>query len=314
MNMIQRKCVLCVLWGTLCASQSAWAQLEIFTCEPEWAALADEIGADKVRSFSATTAFQDAHFIQARPSLLARVRRADLVLCTGASLEDGWLPLLLRQAGNGNVTVGSDGFLEASQTVRLLDVPASPDRAGGDVHPYGNPHFSLDARNIAPVARTLAARLKQLDPENATHYAQRLDAFANKWTQALTRWENRAAPLSAMEIIVHHSSWLYLEQWLGLSIVGQMEPKPGLPPTASHLAELLTMIKRHNVQAFVRTAYQSPRAANWLAERTGIPELILPHTVGATAASTDLFSLYDDIIDRLLETRQKTQPHEKAQP
>ncbi len=278
----------------------AQAAVDIFTCEPEWAALADEIGGDKVKTFSATSAFQDAHFIQAKPSLLARVRRAELVFCTGAGLEIGWLPILLRQSGNNAVNIGTDGFLDASQSVTLLGAPSSADRSEGDVHPYGNPHFQLDPRNIGKVATTLTARLRRIDPANADYYQARYDAFAKKWTEALARWQQEALPVQGMEVMVHHSAWIYLENWLGIVDVGQMEPKPGLPPTASHLSELLAIAKTHNVRAFIRAAYQSPRAADWLADRTGLPDIIIPHTIGATDETKDLFTLYDDIIRRLL--------------
>ncbi len=278
-----------------------FAGFNIFTCEPEWAALAEEIGGKKVSTFSATTPFQDAHFIQARPSLIARVRRADLVICTGANLEIGWLPVLLRQSGNAKVNIGTDGFLDASQSVNMLDVPAVADRAAGDIHPYGNPHFQTDARNIPKVAATLLARMKKLDRKNAGFYQQRYDDFIGRWSQALLRWQEQAAPLKGQEIIVHHSAWVYMENWLGLKEVAQMEPKPGLPPTASHLAELLNIVNTHKVSVFIRAAYQSPRAAEWLSTRTDLPNVVIPHTVGATDEAKDLFSLYDDMIRRFLE-------------
>jgi len=205
-----------------------FAKLNIFTCEPEWAALAEEIGGDAVTTFSATTPFQDPHFIQARPSLIARVRRADLVVCTGANLEIGWLPILLRQSGNPKVNAGTRGFLDASQSVQMLEVPAVVDRAAGDIHPYGNPHLQTDPRNIARVAESLVARMKILDPANATTYQQHYASFAAKWSDAITRWQAQAAPIQGMQIAVHHSAWVYMENWLGLEEIGQMEPKPGL--------------------------------------------------------------------------------------
>jgi zinc/manganese transport system substrate-binding protein len=283
------------------ASVPVHAAVEIFACEPEWAALADEIGGDKVSTFSATTAFQDAHFIQARPSLLARVRRADLVFCTGANLEIGWLPVLLRQAANAAVAPGSNGFLDASQSVRLLDVPTSADRAEGDIHPNGNPHFQLDPRNLPRIAATLTERLQRLDSGNAAYYDERLAAFNARWTEALANWSTKAENLAGMQVIVHHSAWVYLEDWLGIREVGQMEPKPGLPPTASHLAGLLDVVQTSDVKAFLRASYQNPKAASWLMDRTDIPDVVIPHTVGATDEASDLYAWFDDIINRLLE-------------
>lgn len=283
------------------SASTAFADLRVFACEPEWAALAREIGGDKVETYSATTPFQDPHFVQARPGIIARVRRADLVICTGANLEIGWLPVLLRQASNPSVSPGSDGFIEASLSVEMLDVPAVPDRAAGDIHPYGNPHIQTDPRNIALVAETLVKRMKVLDPDEAPYYQQRFESFADKWQRAIDAWEKKAAPLRGMKVVVHHAAWIYMERWLGLREVGQMEPKPGLPPSASHLAELLAHLKDEDVRLFVRTAYQSSRAADWLSDRTDIPGLIIPHTVGATEDTPDLFGLFDQIIRRLLE-------------
>lgn len=282
----------------------AGADLRVFACEPEWAALAEEIGGDKVESFSATTAFQDAHYIRARPSLIARVRRADLVICTGANLEIGWLPVLLRKSGNPDVNPGSDGFVEASRSVRMLDVPQSADRGEGDMHPYGNPHIQTDPNNIASVAETLVERMKKLDGNNAAAYEQGHDAFARKWGQAIKRWEQRAEPLHGMKIVVHHAAWVYMENWLGLVETGKMEPKPGLPPSASHLSSLLDTINaNNNVEVFIRAAYKNDRAANWLTERTGIPNIVIPHTVGAAEGADDLFKVFDIMIERLLEAR-----------
>jgi zinc/manganese transport system substrate-binding protein len=291
-----------IVASAVCALPAS-ATLNIFACEPEWAALAGEIGGDRVTTFSATTPFQDPHFVQARPSLIARVRRADLVICTGANLEIGWLPVLLRQSGNPKVNAGTPGFLDASQAVRMLDVPAVVDRAAGDIHPFGNPHLQTDPRNIGKVAKALATRMKTLDTANADVYQQRYDAFASKWSDAIVRWQARAAPLEGMQIVVHHSAWVYMEDWLGLEEIGQMEPKPGLPPTAAHLAELLDIVQSHQVKAFIRAAYQSPRAADWLAERTGLPDVVIPHTVGATDDAPDLFAMFDAMITRLLEVR-----------
>src|SRR3954470_13925806 len=170
----------------------AHANLNVFACEPEWAALAQEIGGDKVSVYSATTARQDPHHIEARPSLIARIRSADLVVCSGSELEIGWLPLLLTQSGNSRVQPGSPGYLEASRYVLRLEVPTVVDRSMGDVHPGGNPHIQSDPRNIAKVARVLAERLAQLDAANAATYRSRAEAFDKRWAEAIVRWEKQA--------------------------------------------------------------------------------------------------------------------------
>lgn len=278
----------------------AQAMLKVFTCEPEWAALVQELGGAQVTTASATTALQDPHHIEARPSLIAKTRQADLLVCTGAGLEAGWLPPLLRTAGNPKVQPGQPGYFEAASAAVLLETRARVDRAEGDVHPQGNPHLHLDARNITRVAEQLAARLKQLDPVNAAHYAERYADFARRWRTALVRWEREAAPFKDMPVIYHHRSWVYLAHWLGLREVGVLEPKPGLPPTAAHLTQLLTQLKTQPARAILRSAYEDGRADAWLAERAQISALVLPYTVGAEGAD-DLFKLFDITIARLNE-------------
>lgn len=276
----------------------AHAALKVFTCEPEWASLVQELGGTQVTVTSATTALQDPHHIEARPSLIAKTRQADLLVCTGAGLEAGWLPALLRTAGNARVQPGQPGFFEAARTVTLLESRTRADRADGDVHPEGNPHLHLDARNIARVAEQLAARLKQLDPANAAHYETRHQDFARRWQAALSRWEHEAAPLKGMSVVFHHRSWVYLAHWWGLREVGVLEPKPGLPPTAAHLTQLLTQLKTQPARAILRSAYEDGRADMWLAERANIPAVVLPYTVGAEGA-VDLFKLFDISLARL---------------
>lgn len=277
------------------------AELRIMTCESEWAALAAELGGEHVSTESATTPFQDVHYIQARPSLIAKVRRADLLICTGADLEVGWLPLLLRQAGNADVQPGQAGFLAASDFVDLLEKPESVDRSQGDIHPYGNPHIQLDPRNIAKVAVAIADHLAAIDPENAGDYRERLEDFSTRWDAALARWTEQLGPVKGMQIIVHHKSWIYLANWAGLEEVGALEPKPGLPPSAASLAELLDVVKARNVRLIIRSAYKDAKASEWLSERTGIPAVVLPHTVGSVPEAKDLFGMFDFIVARLRE-------------
>jgi zinc/manganese transport system substrate-binding protein len=282
---------------------SAHAALEILTCEPEWAALATELGGNLVSAESATTPQQDPHYIQARPSLIAKVRRAALVMCTGADLEVGWLPLLLRQAGNAAVQPGQPGYFGAADFVEMLDKPSSVDRSLGDVHPYGNPHVQTDPRNIGKVAAALVDRLASLDAANAATYRARYEDFAARWQAAVARWSAAAEPLKGKAIVAHHKGWAYLENWLGLVEVGNLEPKPGLPPSAAHLAELLDQIKDKQVAVIIRSAYEDGKASEWLGGRTSIPYVVLPHTVGSTPGADDLFGMFDTIVKTLLEAK-----------
>ena len=279
----------------------ASAELEIFACEPEWAALAEEIGGDLVDAYSATTALQDPHYIQARPSLIAKVRNADLVICSGAQLEIGWLPALLQKANNRKVLPGNDGYMEASSFVVRLDATANLDRAKGDIHPQGNPHIQTDPHNIAAVARALSERLAKIDQVNSGIYAKNLKHFITRWEQALSGWEDLAEPLRGKRAITHHKSWVYLLRWLGIEEVEHLEAIPGLPPTATHLAKLTTEFSSGGADVIIRSPYQHAKPSEWLSERAGIPAIILPLTVGGTEGATDLFALFDDILERLIE-------------
>jgi zinc/manganese transport system substrate-binding protein len=286
---------------------SAFAELRIFACEPEWSALAEEIGGDLVKVASATNALQDPHYIEARPSLISKVRKADLVICSGAQLEIGWLPLLLNKANNPDVLPGKDGFLEASSFVRRLDIPDSVDRAQGDMHPQGNPHVQMNPHNILAISSELSRRMTLLDPANEREYTQRTEDFQSRWQAAIEAWEKRALPLSGRRVVCHHKSWVYLEDWLNLEEVATLEAVPGIPPTTAHLSELLALLGTDGTGAdrIIRAPFQSDKASLWLEGRTGIPAVMLPLTVGGSEGAQDLFSLFDDILDRLLEGNEK---------
>ncbi|HEY5622401.1 MAG TPA: zinc ABC transporter substrate-binding protein [Gammaproteobacteria bacterium] len=290
-----------LLAAALGAGGIAHADLRVLTCEPEWAALVETLGGDSVTVNSATSGLQDPHRIQARPSLMAQARRADLLVCTGADLEIGWLPLLLRQSANGAIQTGQPGHFVASDFVTMLDVPARFDRAEGDIHPYGNPHIHLDPRNIGVVAAALSNRLAELDPDNAASYQSRNDDFQMRWIAAIEEWESRAATLRGLKVSIYHKSWVYLFTWLGIEEVATLEPKPGVPPSGAHLAAVLARVQSQPVRAVIRAAYQDDRASRWLAERAGLPELVLPFTVGGSGDAGDLFALFDATI-ALLES------------
>ncbi|OGS90223.1 MAG: zinc ABC transporter substrate-binding protein [Gallionellales bacterium GWA2_60_18] len=284
----------------LLISNNVHAALNIFACEPEWAALARELAADKADIYSATTALQDPHHIQARPSLIAKARRANLVVCTGAELEAGWLPVILRESGNTDIAPGKPGNFEAAHAVTMLEIPARLDRAEGDVHAAGNPHIQTDARNFLPIARALSARLSELDPANAAFYRSRLQTFTQQWQAAIARWEKQAAPLKGQPIAVQHRGFPYLNNWLELRQVAELEPKPGMEPSAAHLSRVLEQLQRQPAKMVIRAAYQSERPSAWLSEHARIPAVALPFSVGGTDGAKDLFGLFDDTIQRLL--------------
>ena len=286
--------------GLIAVASPTLAALSIFACEPEWGALAQELAGDKASIYSATTALQDPHRIEARPSLIARVRSADLLICTGSELEIGWLPLLLTQSGNSRIQLGAPGYFEASLYVARIEIPKTIDRSLGDIHASGNPHVHLDPRNIARVADALAERLIQLDPANADAFKARANSFRERWRAALSRWEKEAARLKGVPVVVYHKDMSYFLNWAGMREAGSLEPKPGLPATPAHLAELVEKMKREPAKVIVYSAYNSPKAAEFLSDRTKIPALMLPFTIGGTDKAKDLFGLFDDTIARLL--------------
>jgi zinc/manganese transport system substrate-binding protein len=284
----------------LLLSGNAHAALNVFACEPEWAALTQQLAGDKASVYTATGPLQDPHQVQARPSLIAKARGAQLLVCTGAELEIGWMPVVLRESGNSAIQPGSGGNFEAAQYVTMMEVPTRLDRADGDVHAAGNPHIQTDPRNFLPVAEALSKRMIQLDPANTAYYQQQLATFNQQWRAAIARWEKQAAPLMGVSIIAHHKGFPYLNDWLGLKEVAELEPKPGMEPSAAYLGQVLSELQQHPARMVIRAAYQNERPSEWIAERAHIPAVMLPFTVGGTPQATDLFTMFDDTIQRLL--------------
>ena len=279
----------------------AHAAINVLTCDPEWAALTQELAGEKVSVSSATNALQDPHRVEARPGLIARTRNADLLVCTGLDLEAGWLPLLVQQSGNAKIARGQPGFFEAGSFVPRLDVPTKLDRAEGDVHAFGNPHVHLNPHNIALVSAQLAKRLAAIDPANAAFYAARQADFSARWTAAMRKWETQAAPLRGVALVEHHRNMEYLLNWLGMRQVGTLEPKPGVEPSAAQLGQLLAQLQQQPAKLVLRAAYQDERASSWLSQRAKIPAVVIPYTVGADNESRDLFALFDTTVQRLVQ-------------
>ena len=292
-----------VLLGLAALSGSprqADAALNVFACEPEWASLVQELGGEKVSVYAATNAQQDPHQVQARPGLIARARSADLVVCTGAELEIGWMPVVLRQSGNARIQPSGPGYFESAQYVRLLDIPNKLDRAEGDVHAAGNPHIQTSPHNIRAVAVALGKRLGEIDGGNASVYAQRTQDFLRRWDAATKKWEAAAAPLRGINIAVAHKNWVYLVTWLGMNDPIALEPKPGVPAGPAYLTQVLEEIPRKSVRFVIYAAYEDARPSRYISEQAKIPAVLLPFTVGGTDAAKDLFGHFDDTIARLL--------------
>nr|WP_090361373.1 zinc ABC transporter substrate-binding protein [Ferrimonas sediminum] len=289
--------------AALLAAPQAWA-MNIFTCEPEYAALAREL-APQASVFSATSAMQDPHHVQARPSLIAKMRRADLVICAGAELEVGWLPMLQMKANNPDIRDGQPGMFYTASVVEPLGKLEKVDRSMGDVHAGGNPHFHFSPPRMQAIAEAVTDKLVQLDPDSQALYQQRLEAFSQRWQLAIGEWERRAAPLKGKKVIAYHSSFQYLFDWLGMEQVGDLEPKPGLPPTTGHLAQLLKLTESTPVMAVIYTGYQDDRGAHWLGKRANLPVVQLPFGPGVDGVD-DLFQLYDTNITLLLTAMEKS--------
>lgn len=299
--MALQKCLTTGITLMLLHCASIQAAVQVFACEPEWAALAEEIGGDRVNTLSATTALQDPHYIQARPSLIAGIRKADLLICSGSDLEIGWLPLLLRKGNNPRIQPGQPGYLMASEHVARLEIPTQLDRAQGDLHAQGNPHIQTDPRNIATVARVVAGRLQEIDAAAAGTYREKLADFEQRWSAALTDWQRRTAPLRGKRVVLHHKSWVYMTTWLGLERVATLESKPGIPPSAAHLNALLQQLEAQPADLIIRTPYQDAKPSEWLTKRSGIPNAALPFTVGGSPGAEDLFGLFESTVRILLE-------------
>lgn len=292
-----------LLAALLVVAAPAQAAVKVLATTADWGALVEELGGDRVNVYTATGALQDVHRVEAKPSLVARARTADLLVANGAELEAGWLPVLVRESGNRNIQPGAPGYFEAAASVNLLEKPSRLDRAMGDIHPLGNPHLQLNPRNVALVAKALAARLGVIDPKNVAWYQVRGADFDVRWSQAIARWEAKAAPLKGAPVVIMHRDQAYLCNWLGLREVAAIEPKPGVPPSAGYLGQLVAKLSASPPRMILRNAYNDPKAANWLSERVHAPVVTLPYSVGGTPEAKDLFGLFDDTLDRLLAVK-----------
>lgn len=279
--------------------------LNVFTCEPEWKSLTEEISKDKADVYSATNASQDVHYIQAKPSLIAKIRQADMVVCSGADLEIGWLPLILRKAGSSKVQEGGANLIYASQYVTTIEKPTRIDRADGDVHPEGNPHLHLNPYNMLKVGKVIADKLSEIDSANADFYARNYNDFAAKMRSQIKVWEKQALNLKGANVITNHKNMSYLFDWLKIKTIGTLEPKPGIPATSKHLSELKSITEQNKVAFIAYAPFESPKPAEWLSQESGIKAVVLPYTIGGNKQVNDLFDLFAVSIDLMLGAKGK---------
>jgi len=255
---------------TLAFTSAAHAKVEVVTTVPDLAALARVIGGDKVSITSLSLPTQDPHFVDAKPSLVLKLNKADLLIAIGLDLEVGWLPVLQNGARNPKVATGGKGYLECAQHVKLLEVPTKAiDRSMGDIHPGGNPHYLFDPRQAARCTQAIAAKLGELDPGNAKLYAANTKAFLAKLDTARATWEKRMAPYKGHAVITFHRSWNYLVDWLQLVSIGELEPKPGIPPTSRHVAALLQLGKAKGVKCVIQEAFYPDKTGRLVANKLG---------------------------------------------
>ncbi|MDF1821926.1 MAG: zinc ABC transporter substrate-binding protein [Alcanivoracaceae bacterium] len=288
----------------LLASLPARAALEVLACEPEWGALVEDLADDRARITVATSATQDPHRVQARPSLISAARRADLVVCTGADLEVGWLPVLLNKGANPRIRQ-APGLFYAADHVTLVDIPDSVSRSDGDVHAAGNPHFYMDPRRVLEVGAALSQRLAELDPDNSEAYQAAWAAMQTEWRNSLATLSARAAPLQGMEVVVHHKNFRYLEEWLGIKAIASLEPRPGIPPSPGTLQGVLDTVRNSAAELVLYTHYNGDDAARWLADHSTLCALELPLTVGAEPGTDTLMAFYHRLVDEISRARRE---------
>ncbi|MGV3524057.1 MAG: metal ABC transporter substrate-binding protein [Candidatus Sericytochromatia bacterium] len=283
----------------LSAGAAQAAPLKVVGTYPYIADLVKQIAGSRVTVSSLATGDWDPHFVVAKPSLLTRLRQADLLIINGAQLEIGWLPPLLRQAANAGIQPGSSGFLELSNHALMIQKPQNVSRAMGDVHPQGNPHFILDPDNVPRLAGVVTQKLCQLDSAGCAGFKQNQQRFATRWQQAAQGWAQRMAPLKGQKVLEYHRLHDYFLQQYGLQLVGTLEPLPGIPPTPQQLSLMVQKAKTEKVRWNLRGSYNPQDPSNLVSRQSGAPLVTLPHDVGATPEAKDLFGLYETLLKRL---------------
>ncbi len=276
------------------AQAPAASKLKIVTATTDLAEFAQQVGGDRIEVESIARGYQDPHFVEAKPSFLLKLRRADLLITVGLQLEIGWLPPLISQCGNPNVQVGAKGYLDASQFAEILEIPTTAvTRAMGDVHPFGNPHYWLDPENGRRIAQGIAKKLAEMQPENASYFDQRFQDFSKRLTDAEKRWDAQMQPYRGRKVITYHRSWPNFLKRFGLVSAGEIEPRPGIPPSPGHTVELIQLMKRENIKVILVEPYFDLKTPNSIARETGGQVVVMLPSVGGENQVTDYFKLFD---------------------
>jgi ABC-type Zn uptake system ZnuABC Zn-binding protein ZnuA len=279
---------------TAMAAQPAAAALRVVTTTEDLASLAREVGGDKVTVVAMARGYQDPHFVDPKPSFILEMSRADLLIVVGRELEIGWLPPLMTSSRNAKIQPGGNGYLDASATVKILEIPTGQvTRAMGDVHPQGNPHYWLDPANGRRIAQTIKNKLGQLSPADRAYFDQRYADFDKRLAAAESRWDAAMAPYKGTKIVTYHRSWPNFMERFGLNVIGYVEPKPGIPPTTSHTIELINEMKKQGVKVIVVEPYFDSKTPQSIAKQVGGEVLVLAPSVGGSKEATDYIKLFD---------------------
>jgi zinc/manganese transport system substrate-binding protein len=280
---------------------AAAAGLNVITTTSDLASIVSEVGGDKITVESLARGYQDPHFVEAKPSFVLKLNKADLLVVVGRDLEIGWLPALINQARNARIQPGADGYFDASLTAKILDLPTGQiTRAMGDVHPLGNPHYWLDPENGRRIAKALQAKLSQKDPANAAYYAQRAADFDRRLTEAQQRWTSMMAPYKGIKIVTYHRSWTNFADAFGIDVIGYVEPKPGIPPTPQHTLDVIQAMRAQGIKLIIVEPYFDSKTPNSIASQTGGTVLVLPPSVGGVPAASDYLKLFETNISLLV--------------
>jgi ABC-type Zn uptake system ZnuABC Zn-binding protein ZnuA len=286
---------------------AAAKKLNVVTATTDLAALAQEVGGDKITVEAMAKGYQDPHFVEAKPSFLLKLRQADLLVMVGLQLEIGWLPPLISQSGNSRIQVGANGYLDASQFAEILEIPqGSITRAMGDVHPLGNPHYWLDPDNGRRVAKGIASKLAEMDPEDGAYFQQRYQDFDRRLTEADKKWLADMNPYRGRKVVTYHNSLPNFAKHFGLNVVGFVEPRPGIPPTPSHTIDLIGMMKRDNVKIIMVEPYFDRKTPDSIARETGGVVVEYLPSVGGVKEVTTYFQLFDYDVALLTKAFQST--------
>jgi zinc/manganese transport system substrate-binding protein len=301
------RAVIAALGAVLLSAVPARAQLNVVTTTSDLGSIAQEVGGDKVKVTSLAKGYQDPHFVEAKPSFVLILNKAELLVAIGRDLEIAWLPPLVTQSRNAKIQPGANGYLDASQNVKILDLPTGAiTRAMGDVHPSGNPHYWLDPENGGRIARSIEGKLSQLDPANAAYYKGRAADFERRLAEAQKRWKAMMAPYKGAKVITYHRSWTNFADAFGLDVIGFVEPKPGIPPTPQHTLDVINAMKAQNIKIIMVEPYFDTKTPNSIASKSGAKVLIMPPSVGGVPEAADFFKLFDYDVNLLVEAIKST--------